>query len=622
MEKFNKYLPYIILGALSIVTLIPFVFTGFSNFDDLSYYINARNADKWEIIKRAAVDHGRFYYYITMTLVYSIYFIDNYLVLKCLNIIFVLFDFILIALIAKEFFNNKWDGILCYLLMIVFVSVKGIYNPIVSYPLYFSGSFLFILLSVYFALRYKNTKLNNHRLLSALLFAIGLLFYETYLLYLSLIIVIIFITDNDVNYSFFQRLRKTIPFIIIGFTYCIIYFSYRLIYPSTYAGASFSNSFSIVNFFNTVLNFTSGSYPMALTFNGGGATYGGADYFTSNSIGNILYFIISENIEWLFKSIIISVFLFFTLNRITDNKHRGLFTGFLISLLFIFFPQIPLAFTEKYLSMGGIPSYTTTYFSVFAVIVCLTYMFIFISLKSKNFKYRNLLYIAISVIIGLASILNDYANYHAVKCLKVPLNVFQFVNEFLNKDELKSLPENSFIYAPELYDSRDDIVHFTNSFNWSIYFSIIPDRKPVFVSQSKAELIREMKNKTNNNYYINYKRDQYDMDQYIAFSTISNQSRIDSLREEFVSDSTIIFYYSNNKTFTLFFDVYPDSSYIPVIVNNDTLVVDKNKIELNIINKSITNNFMTIQIKSKNIDLNSIIISNLTKKDGISIALE
>jgi hypothetical protein len=533
----------------------------------------------------------------------------------------VLFDFITIGYITKELFKNKWDGILCFILMVVFVSIKGIYNPIVSYPMYFSGSFLFILLSIYFTLCYKNTGISKYRTASVILYALGLLFYETYLLYLPLIIFIASRVHTETKSDFFSKFKKTLPYIIIGVTYCIVYFSYRLIHPSNYLGVSLSNNFSLTKFFNTILNFTSGSYPMALTFNGGAATYGGADYFLSDSIGNIIYFIISEHIEWIFKSIIVSILLYIILNKITFNKPKNITSIFFISLFFIFLPQLPPSLTEKYLSMGGLPNYVTTYFSVFAVTLCLTIIFIFLSTKIKNYKYRNLVYIAISIFIGLASICNDYSNYQSIKTLRVSKHALNFVDKFLTTKEYNSLPEKSFIYAPELFDKGEGFVHTNNGMDWSSYFYYKANKKAVTVSQSKDELLNEFNNKRST-YYINYGRNQNDIDQYIAFSTISKKSQIDSLRENIISDSTVIYYYSHNKTFSIIFNSLPDSSNKSIVINNDTLITKQNYIELDILNTNYKNNFMTVTIKSRNIDLKSIFVSNIKKSGGFPVSLD
>jgi hypothetical protein len=619
MEKFNRNLPVCILIAIAIVTLVPFVFTGFSNADDITYFIQARVNQFWTTANVYAKDQGRFHFLISFPIAECFYLFDNYLISKSINIIFVLINFIVVGYIVKELFHNIWYGYLCFCLIVMFISIKGLYNPIVSYPAYFSGSFLLILSAIYFALKFRNTEINKYRLLSAIFYGIGLLFYETYLTYLPLIIIIVHTNNLKNRTSILLKLKNILPFLLIGIIYCLVYFSYRVVYPSNYIGSIIASKISFSNFFSTLLNFASGSYPMKMTFSGGLTAYGGVDYFQLDSICNILYLILSEHFEWIFKSFIISILLYCILQKLSLPKPKQILTIFLIAFLYIYIPNVPISLTLRHLNSGGMPYYTTSYFSVFAVSICLTILIILLCSSIRNFKYKNYLYLIITIFFGLLSLINDFANYQAIKYLRVPLNVFNFSDKFARTEEYSLLPVNSYIYSPLYFDTREDIIHITEGFNWQNYLYFISNKKPIFYLRSKDELIKRIANNLKPNFYLNYGRNQNDKDQFFAFSAISDNSKIDSVNNYIVSDSATIYYYSKNKTFSICFIAFNnDNSFL---INNETFQKSHNYIEFDVLNKNYKNDFVSIKLKAKEIDLNSIRVTNITKPGSLSITL-
>jgi hypothetical protein len=619
MEKFIKHLPLVLLGVIGLITLIPFIFTGFSNGDDIAYFINARVGHFWDTANVYAKDQGRFNFLISVPIAECFYMFDNFLISKFISIILIFIDFIIIGYIAKELFGDKLYGYLCFLLIVVFISIKGIYNPIVSYPGYFSGSFLLILFAIYFALRYKNLGEKKYRLMSAIFFSIGLLFYETYIMYLPLIMIIVSTINLGKETPIKAKLKMVLPFFLIGLIYCSVYIAYRVAHPGAYEGAKFASKISLSHFFVTFLNFATGSYPMTMTFIGGIATYGGASYFTSDSIKNILYIIFSDHFEWIIKSFIISVMFYYIMQKITLPKPKNVLLILLIAFLYIYIPNIPLSLTAKYLSSGGLPYYTTTYFSMFSVIICFTIFLILLCSRIRNYKHKGSIYLIVSIFIGSISIFNDYANYHAVKALRIPLNVFNAADKFVQTKEYSFIQDNSYMYSPLFFDNREDIVHITYSNNWIDYLYFKSNKKAVIYSNSKDELIRRINNNIRPIYYLNYGRNQYDKDLFFAFSTISEKSKIDSINNYIVSDSVTIYYYSNNKTFSIFFETNNNDNTF--LVNNEQYQKSRNFVEFDVLNKNYQNDFAAIKIKANEIDLNSIRVTNITKPGSLSITI-
>jgi cyclophilin family peptidyl-prolyl cis-trans isomerase len=189
----------------------------------------------------------------------------------------------------------------------------------------------------------------------------------------------------------------------------------------------------------------------------------------------------------------------------------------------------------------------------------------------------------------------------------------------LQTKEYKVVPDNTFIYAPSLFDSRQDFAHSQFNFDWSTYFYFKSNKKPVLVSKSKDELFKKLNDNNNSVFYINYGRNTNDLDQYIAFSRISKRSDIDTINNCFYADSADIYYYSKNKTFSVLFNTKKVEKTF--VVNNETFLKLNGFVEFDVLNKNYKNDFVTIKIKSKEIDLNSIRVTNITKPGSVSIIL-
>lgn len=615
MDTIKKNIHIYVLLVISLLTLVPFIYTGFSNGDDLIYYVNLRNSNIWSTASFYAQDHGRFFFYLTIPFAHLMYVFDNYLITKALNVILVFANFITLGLIVKEIFKDKWLGYLSFLILITFVSIKGIFNPIVSYPIFFTFSFLLILLAIYFSVLYFNKSKNKHYVLSFIILFFGILFYESYLLYTPLIIYFIYKSGNDLSKK--ERIVKIIPFIILLLLYVITYLCYRSAYHSNYSGNSLATDFSVVKFLNTLLNFATGAYPMVITLSDGIGVYGGNSYLISNTWQNISNLILFEHITWLVKAIIISILLYQIVLRINISNKLILFKILIVSFIYIYIPSLPLALTQKYISYGGFPNYVTTYFSVFAVTVCFSILLSFILYVKKNF-IRNIILLLLAFIFGLSSLINDYVNFETSKFLKVPLNMFSMLDKFISTNDYKKVEPKSFIYAPSLYDTRTDVSFFMWNFDLSNYFYAKSNKKEICISKSKKDLINKVLVDTSKIYYINYGRCQTSLDQFITLSELNNNSIVDSISEKLLSDSFVLYYNSKNKSFSVSFEVDSKEESSVVINNNDFKIIN-GKIYLEVINKNYSNDFIPIYVKGYNINMKSIVVSNIQNMENTNI---
>ena len=627
MKKESTYLYPISLIIISLWVLVPYIFTGFASADDIQYALNTQIGGVWDYSVQFAKDQGRFHFLISSPLGHSVYLFHNLLISKFFNMLLVLSNIYLVNLIIKSIFKDKWIGYIVFLFSLVFISGKGIYNPIVCYPMYFSGSFSMILLSLYFAVQYSLSKRNTYRILSAIIYAVGILFYETYLFYFPLFALILcYLNPNIEKITFVRRQWENIKIcllhILVISIYFIAYFGFRIAYPSHYGGATIATNFTIMNVVNATLKFASGAYPLALAFSNSWTTFGGASYFSKDTISHILFFIFSEHFEWICKSILVGILTYTFVTKFEGVYKKRFIFVCIIALLYVYIPHLPLALTQKYLEYGGFQNYVTTYFAFFAIMICLTLLLIFLFSRLKKEKSKSIYLFVLSLIIGLSSILNDYANYQTVKFLRKPMHIMDFMTMISQTPDYKALPDNTFIYSPQMYTNCPDLSYFfSEGFNWSAYFYFESGKKVTVFSTSTKELMNEMRNSQKTPYFFTYGRNYTDIDQYLAMGAISPLSHIDTLQQTILADSAVIYYYSNSKSFLVTFKLQSEKDSV-AFVNNDTIPVKNKTVELSVNNQVYSNKMMRLFIKAKSIEMKSIIISNNCTSNGVPFELK
>jgi hypothetical protein len=614
----------ILLAGLAIVTLFPFINTGFATGDDLEFMITALSGHSLSAAEVYATGAGRFYYYFTKPFYDLPYMLGGITFAKSINILFVFVNFTLLAFIAWQLTRDKWTGYFTFLLTIVFVTIKGANNPIVSFLWYFPVTFTFILFSIIFSLKFLKTKKLYFRNLAVAFYTIGLLFYETYLLYLPLLIFIF--SSNSLwgnEYNFKEKLRKgfviNLPFLIVGIAYLLTYFLFRYyVSDSQYDGTQFATSFSLKKTIDTMLNLASGAYPAFYYFNGH-SVYEGSSYLLENHRHNIVSLLMNAKAEWYFRAIVISVLSFYFVKRSNLKDWKKTIFLILFCLIFIYLPHLPLALTPKYTTNYFASNYVTTYFSYISISLLLALLFLFVNWV-KNGILKKTLQIFVITCIAMGSLMCDYSNWHSTKDLQIPLNTFKSIDKFAEADVFNSVPENAFIFAPSLF-IRTSKISWVYLHTWSDYLTAKTGKR-VIISGKNEEFTRELNKPKSLVYYLNFGADRKSVDRYIAFAKVKNVSMADSVNTKIYSDSLTIFYYSTHKDFSLAFATNSHIDSLNVIkVNGEKFLTKDPFIKLRCRYKNLNEYFKPITICSKDIDLKSIIISNQLMEDEVDFEL-
>jgi len=601
---------YIALSLVVLSALVPYIFTGFGSADDIGYSINEQLGGIWTLADIYAKDHGRFYFYITIPYIHFAYVFNNIIISKAFNTILLIADIIMAGLVIKDAFKNKWIGFLLVLFISVFMSGKGSYNPLACYPMNFSFSFFLLTCSIFFSLQYYNGERLLYVWLSAIFLFFSSLFYEAYLMYVPLLLVIVNLSIEKVKTASFlkqleNRIKVSLPIIVALLLYLTLYVSFRLIHPSNYLGAKLSSKLSIISVLNTMENFSSGAYPLSLTFGNHGTNIGGGSFFAHTAFSTILYSIIAEHFDWILKTGLIVGLYIYIVSNIKQFDKKIFVVVFSLSFLYIFLPHFPLAISERYSTSNGLPYYVTTYFAFYAVMICLVSLVLLIYFSCKNKIAQKSILVISSILLGISSICNDYSNFRTVQYLRQPLEMVSFMQKIANTDELLLIPQKSVIYAPQMYDTPDVNFLFSQGFDWSNYFYTVNNRRSLAFTQSTLML-----DTARNKYYMHYGRNSNTNDQYIAFTSITKKSHIDSLNESIIADTATVYYYSQNKDFTLLFNRLQSSLDSIVVINRDTFYFKQKNVVISFKNKDLKNSFMHFVIRTKDLDMKSVYISD------------
>ena len=187
----NKELIYMLLIAIAIITFFPLLFTGFATADDFHYYLVTRRGQVLAESQMFAEVAGRFYFYLVKPLYNLPYLYDNMAFVKAFQYIPLIMCFLLFAKIVYTVTSSKEMAFFYLLLFLFTMQISKHTSLFVSYPFYFTFSFFLLLSSAYFLLRYYLNKKKLLMIFSALLFGVGLLFYETYILFLLFVFIIV-----------------------------------------------------------------------------------------------------------------------------------------------------------------------------------------------------------------------------------------------------------------------------------------------------------------------------------------------------------------------------------------------------------------------------------------------
>lgn len=619
----NQHLFYLSLSIIAFITIFPFFQTGLGNGDDMQNYMIGMsgflkaNADYYATIS------GRFYYYLVLPFLCIPFMFDNWFITKLFHFIPILLCIILFARILFHTLRSKEMALLFMFLFFVTMQVSRHTSLLATYPLYFTFSFALILLSFLLLIYYYQTGRWYFLLISVISFAAGLLFYETYLLYL------VFMVGAILYYSWKQSkkrseyLRKAIihflPFAAVVAIYLTVYFIFRYYHPSSYPRLKFiAGNFQFSSFFLVIWRLAYTSIPLTV-FETNWDLFNAKSELISGFRPIVMDIIVHARVEWLVKGILVVVVGYMILDRLQQIRIYSLLFMVLLSILLIFFPQIPLALSEKYnyfvLVQSDMIGYIPTFFSLFGTVLLITTLFsLFINLLKVNpIAHKGF---SVMAVVGLfiCSVLTDFTNHTIAKDIRSSNLRLQVMDSYIHSDAFQKLPFNACFYGPDMYETPSYCARSITEQNFS-YGDFMKlrggTRHPFYKNAEEFEQACRQDQLSAYSCTMKQAIKSEDIMMVVArLNPADSAQTLDFTR----SDSIVVIYYSPYKIFTVRFNCVPSriASGIPLMINHiHEEIPFGSSIEFTLSNTQRNQDATVFTLRAAHIDIGSILISNI-----------
>ena len=618
---------YLIILIIAIITFFPLFGTGIGSADDMANYLNTRFGKEFISARFLAEMSGRFYYLVVGIFHNLPYEIDDMFVIKMFHILPICLCIFLFYRIVLILTQSKEVASLFVLLFFVVAQVSRHTSLFVTYPFYFTFAFALILTAYLLLFKFQKTTKKRYLIFSVLLFGVGLLFYEVYILFIGFAALSVFYYNyregkRGVTYLKHVTLQM-LPYILVVVGYGIAYIVYNQIFPSQYEGTKMGGaSVTPASFFLVLWELSYTAFPLTV-YDSLREFFGYKSELVDGYRDIVPYLFAHAHIEWLIKSILVFCLSIFLLARIPKVKYSILLIGFVLSVMFTFFPHIPLALTSKYtfyVTTQDMQGYITTFFSVFGVVLFLAILCSFILNFTKSHTIpRYILTVGISSALVICSFLTDFSNYYVTQDIHQANIRMRVVDEMIKTDTFKSIPQSSNIYAAQLWENPFYMAGGVTEqgFLWTYY---IMGKSGIFQNMIRdpKTFLDLTRNRQDPCYRIEYFQAYKSDDALLVLAQLPPPSQNDSLISV-ASNKVMVVYYSKYKQFSVSFKRFDPVSQEPTKIKvshiNEEINPGKN-VEFTVYNTRFNDPITVFTIETPSIDIRSIRISNIISVDS------
>ena len=553
MTKREKLLCLLALAGIALLTLIPFFKVGFTNGDDLEYFITSHQSLRGWLNDATiyAQNAGRFYFLITKYFYYIPYLADNFAVTKTIQYGSLLACYVYAAYIVWRLFKSQNLSLIVLLVLIANTHLHpNNHVPTYAYPFYFTLSLAIFLSGILLYINYTERGKYWRILASAALFFFAYLFYENYLVFAIIFCAAIIVThwqrDGLKNTLRNGKLYLNLtPYTIGAIAYVACYFGYRQhvlsLHPDIiwYDGASFSDSFSLKNFFNILKNCTNLAVPGIYH----SRTLAEHSLQFAGQPRGMLYPLISSSTGVYLNAIVQSILLWWLTRKNYWQQLTGkrLITGAIFTTIAMFMAHSLIGISKKYnQDYFWMTGYVTSFYSYFCIAALIA---IAITAALKYSQNKPKIQLAIRVLLCAATlIISTVSNYHNENMARIWSHYqrqFEAIDHLANNSAFEQMPDNAIHYTESLHNNT--IFNRNNSFENYIELRIGHNFRHIAKS---PEQLRDLQVQHPN------------APVYHWFLSQTNRLGEVLLTITHNSDSTAradVFYYSPHKQFVLFY---------------------------------------------------------------------
>lgn len=620
IDKYQEIHITFVIILLVILAFYPLLNTGFTTNDDMGFSLKANSKSNLiDTVIFEAKNQGRLFCPINYFILFIPYLIDSFIYYKFISLGSTILAIILFGYVVKLFLKSYHFSLLIIIFFLATLQNAWDHFPLTSYPLLYSSSIILFMISLILLHRYIETLKKRYHILSSIIFFFSFLYNESLFLLYSLVIVclsIFSVKSAEVckKNSFIKIKHMLFPYALNVCLYLACYIVFRFYYPSNYEGTKVEG-FLFTSFLKVVYKYSIASLPTYIYFHYGkllnafSTGYAGHKY-------SLLYTLQNARVEWIVKSLIVSYLFYRILHSksiiFSNKKYLGIAC---ISVIIFFIPESVVGLVRKYqiwVERGSV-AYVFTYFSFFGTVLFFVAAICYLNQLTLNKKIISNLYILLLTTgIALVSITTDYLNFHVALSQAQSHLKWKTIDYFLGSEDFKAIPDDSLIYAPSLWDSIG--LAKPHETYWREYVKTKSGKNIHIIRDiNKEKLINfdidKCKNILKNNiYFLKYSQEKKDPNQFIVFAKINNLKLDD--RVYFYSDNAILFTYSKYRKLLLFFNMIEDDKLKEVSVDNFCALIKNNFFRCVINKEAHKDPFVKTVISSKDIDLESISLSN------------
>ncbi|MEI6682361.1 MAG: hypothetical protein WCO44_07020 [Bacteroidota bacterium] len=619
---------YLSLVIIAIITVFPLFGAGIGSADDMGNYINTRFGKEVEIVKYMAEMSGRFYFKLTGLAHNLPYEVDNLFVLKLFQVVPILFCLFLFYKIVVIVTKSKEVSSLYVLLFFVIAQYTHHTSLFFNYPFYFSFSFSLILTSYLLLHRFQVTGKLYLLIGSALMFGLGLLFYEAYILFFcfsSLAIIYVNVTGGNRGWLLIRRSAlQILPYLLVVIAYGLAYVIYGRIHPSEYSGTTMlGNNVKISTFFQVLWYLSNSAFPLTQYISHHNLFLDKSE-LTEGYRNVVPYLFFHARVEWIVKSILVLFVSYYMLLSIPKIPWKILLVGSVLAVLVTFFPHIPLALTQKYTFYAmtqGMLGYITALYSLFGVVLFISLVCAMIlKLTESNTLVRHLFVLVISSGFVICSFLTDFSNYYIAQDVHQANIRMRVVDELIKSDEFRNIPSSSNIYSQQLWNNNHYMAGgiTEQGFQWT-YYILCKSKMLQNMIRDNREFLKAVKAPGSPGYMVVYRQAVKTDDAMLVLAQLESPWVNDSVVSH-LSNRLILVYYSKCKHFSVSFrreDASPTEKAKIQISHIKGEVDPGNFVEFSIYNTKKNTAATIFTIESPSIDIRSIRISDMISPEGI-----
>jgi hypothetical protein len=613
---------YIALLVIAIITVYPWFNTGLACGDDMANYLITRFGKVFANAKDLAELHGRFQYLFTLPIGSLPFIWDNMFVIKLFQVVPIMISLYLFYRIMVASTGSKELSALYALLFLITAQVSRHTSLFVTYPFFFSFSLSILLLSYLMLMRFQRKKKLWMLVASALIFSVGVLFFEAYLLYFGFASLLIIYSNIKSGTRGMTLVKNTalqiLPFFIVVVCYIIVYVLYSRAHPSQYDGNKMADSAAIMKSFFTVLwRLSYTAFPLTV-YDTTRNLFASKSEILSGFHNVVPYLMGHARVEWIVKGILVFGVSYYLLVRIPRIAWSTIILGVVVALLLTFFPHIPLALTVKYIfytTTQNMLGYVTTFFSLFGVVLFLSMITALVLNLTGNFTiFRHLTALLISVAFVFCGFLTDFSNYYVTRDVDRASTRLYAMDELMKSEKFTEIPQSSNMYGFDLWNNPSTQASglTVQNFEWTYYIGA-KSGMAQYVYYNDSVYLSKAKQTPAPGYRIMYNQGYKSDDALLAIAQLK-QPGPDDKKVDTVSTKIVVLYYSKDKYFSVSFrkQATPGETKTPIHISHIADETDPGEyVEFAIYNTKENQRATVFVIEGPAVIIKSIHISNL-----------